>query len=615
MSGSSSLTSRWALALLLVLHAALGVAFNLITPVWEAPDEVGHYLYVRYLQAYRALPVQGPIFDAPRAHHPPGYYFLGALLTAGVNIPEPPDTVSFEVNTKFPFRFGEPGVDNKMAYIHLRPEERWPYSGQALAVHLIRLLSTLFSTLAVGLAYFTALQLRPQNPAFALLAAGFLAFNPALLFIAGVINNDTAGVATVAAVLYLISRFGPTGYTPQRWLLLGTVWGLGLLLKTSAVLLGLPIALAVGYEALRTRRWQVLVQGAVCVGGATFAIAGWWYIRNHLLYGDWTANKAILDFIGGVAPEERFTLLPQRLHSFALGLLGKFGVGHGSILYPEYFYIGAGLLALLGLGHAAWLGARGVALHPRAKLLQWVLTWPNALWLIHLALIGAVCASVFSFMLTINGGWIGRYLFPAFISLGCVLAAGFLGWVQNARWHGVVAWGFNGLQIALASYAAFGLMLPAYSPPPTPTAAELQRMTPVDANIEGAARVLGYTIDPPVVRPGGVVTVTVYWEVTARTELPYTVFIHVLDPTYGSLAQRDTYPGLGNYPTQFWEVGRTFVDTYRLYLPAEVPSTENATIVLGLYNWRDMIRLPVTGANAVPPEERWVQFGQVVIQP
>jgi hypothetical protein len=393
----------------------------------------------------------------------------------------------------------------------------------------------------------------------------------------------------------------------------------GLLFKTSALLLGLPTALALGYEAFRVKRWRVLIDAGARVGGAAFVIAGWWHIRNQILYGDWTANKAILAFIGEVAPEERFALFPQHLHSFALGLLGKFGVGHGAILFPEYLYWAAGVIALVGLSGALWRGWQALRLllpsWSWARLRQLICVWPVALWLMHIALIAAVAASVLAFMLTVNGGWIGRYMFPAFISLGCVGAAGFLAWIKSPRWQAGVAAGLIGAQGLLAGYALFGLMLPAYSPPPVPTPAELQQMTPLDADIEKAARVLGYVIDPPSVKPGGVLAVTVYWQVTAQTKQPYTVFVHLFDPHYGSLAQRDTYPGLGNYPTQNWEVGRMFVDTYRIYLPADAPPTDKATILLGLYEAVSQERLPVVGADAGTDTERWVAFGRVSIQP
>ena len=41
---------------LLILFVLLGAVYSLTTPLFEAPDEVWHYAYVRYLAEERALP-------------------------------------------------------------------------------------------------------------------------------------------------------------------------------------------------------------------------------------------------------------------------------------------------------------------------------------------------------------------------------------------------------------------------------------------------------------------------------------------------------------------------------------------------------------------------------
>jgi hypothetical protein len=40
-----------------------------------------------------------------------------------------------------------------------------------------------------------------------------------------------------------------------------------------------------------------------------------------------------------------------------------------------------------------------------------------------------------------------------------------------------------------------------------------------------------------------------------------------------------------------------------------------AKIVLGLYDEQSGQRLPVTGANAGTPDEAWVEFGNIRVQP
>jgi hypothetical protein len=145
-----------ALTALLLAHVGLGLIFNAGTPIFEAPDEDGHYLFVRYLQLYHSLPVQTLDINGPRAHHPPLYHVLGALLTAWVPVRGDAHRIDMQGNPKAYFRYDDPERDNKAMWVHYGPEERWPYSGQALVVHLVRLLSLAFSTLGVAFTYLAA---------------------------------------------------------------------------------------------------------------------------------------------------------------------------------------------------------------------------------------------------------------------------------------------------------------------------------------------------------------------------------------------------------------------------------------------------------------------------
>src|SRR5512135_3064483 len=180
--------SKLALAALVLAHVVLGLWFNAATPIFEAPDEDGHYLFVRYLQLYHSLPVQTLDTKGPRAHHPPLFHIMAALLTAWVPVKGDAHRVDMQVNPKVWFRYDDPALDNKAQWIHYGPEERWPYSGQALVVHLTRVLALAFSALGVIFTYLLARQLRPEpdGRVLALLAAGLVAFNPMVLFMSAV---------------------------------------------------------------------------------------------------------------------------------------------------------------------------------------------------------------------------------------------------------------------------------------------------------------------------------------------------------------------------------------------------------------------------------------------
>ena len=599
---------------ILALHILLGLGFGLNAPLFESPDEPGHYLFVRYLQAYRRLPVQTADFMAARAHHPPGYYLLAALLTGWVSVPGSPDTIHMQVNPKFGFRTSDPGNDNKAFYVQNEPDARWPFQGQALVVHGARLVSLLFSTLAVLATYGAARVLRPDDNTFALFVTGLVAFNPMVLFMSGLVNNDTSALAAGACVIYLVTRFTRRGFTTRRWALVGLVWAIGLLLKASALVLIAPIGLALLFDAWQGRSARRLILGGLAIALPVAALTGWWFARNVALYGDPLANSAV-QLVGGALPAaERFTDLPAKLAWFFDGILGCGPIGPGSLCFPAWVYIAAAIIALAGAAGALRLLAGRVRERSGARLPDALPKITTMIWAEHGVLVAATCAATLGYGLSLQNGWQGRYLFPAYTSMALFLAAGWLA-LAPIRWHRSVAATTVLASLALSAYALFGLLIPRYGPPRQPWPLELNTATRLDAQVGEVARVLAYRVDSTNVHPGGELAVTVYWQVLARTAQPYTVFIHIYSPATGSIAQRDTYPGLGNYATTGWDPGREFVDTYRLYLPPDAPTADQAMILLGLYDEPSGARLPVTGANAGPAEDAWVQFGSINVLP
>ncbi|MCC6187667.1 MAG: glycosyltransferase family 39 protein [Anaerolineales bacterium] len=597
------------LAGLLLGHVVLGLLFNAATPIFEAPDEDGHYLFVRYLQRYRELPVQTLDINGPRAHHPPLYHILGALLTAWVPVRGGAERIDMQVNPHAYFRYDDPERDNKAHWVHYGPEERWPYRGQALIIHLVRLLSLAFSTLGVWLTYLAARGLRPgpAGEALALLAAALVALHPMVLFMSGVLQNNTTMLAAGGAVVYALSLGARRGFQLRDWALLGVLLSLGVLLQLSSLVLAAPIGLALLYAAWSAaprRRLATLLSGGLAVALPVLLLTGWWFARNRLLYGDLTGNSVVAQMwcCDPISPWPALRL-------FLTGLLGRFGQGL-MITYPNPVYWLAGAVALFAL--AGWarlaLARPGLpAASPNAPTSQ------GRLWLLHLATIAAVTGALIFYALTVAPGLPGRYLFPAFPSLAVVAAGGWLGWfAPRWRWPGALA--LAGLLLAATLYALYGLLVPTYGLPRSPTAAELRQMASREANLGDTARLLGVTIDPEKVRPGEALQVTIYWQPLSRTDVPYTVFLHLYGEDLALLAQRDTYPGLGNYATTVWDVGRPFVDVYRLRVPPETPAGP-ARLVFGLYEAGSGRRLPVTGPAAGPDELAWAELAAVTIGP
>jgi hypothetical protein len=72
------------LTILLLAYVMLAGIYSVVTPIFEASDEVWHYPMVKYVADHAAIPVQTPgVATAWRQEgsQPPLYYMLAAALT------------------------------------------------------------------------------------------------------------------------------------------------------------------------------------------------------------------------------------------------------------------------------------------------------------------------------------------------------------------------------------------------------------------------------------------------------------------------------------------------------------------------------------------------------
>jgi len=141
-------------------------------------------------------------------------------------------------------------------------------------------------------------------------------------------------------------------------------------------------------------------------------------------------------------------------------------------------------------------------------------------------------------------------------------------------------------------------------------------------NFGGVIELLGY--DLPVtstqypisnnLKPGDSLTVTLYWQSLAKMNQDYTVFVHLVDENDLILAQRNTFPGLGSFPTTLWQVGDAIADTYTLALPETTYTPSSAQLEVGLFDFATGERLAVYGAGGEPAGDN-VRFEQIEVVP
>lgn len=130
---------------------------------------------------------------------------------------------------------------------------------------------------------------------------------------------------------------------------------------------------------------------------------------------------------------------------------------------------------------------------------------------------------------------------------------------------------------------------------PVPTIAELQAAQRVNARFGDGITLQGYNLTM-----SRALRITLYWSSLSTIDKDYTVFIHLVDANGKVLAQVDSKPRGGAYPTSLWEAGEIIRDDYGIALPGDIePGPYNMEI--GMYEYPSLARLPVLDSkgNAV----------------
>ncbi len=599
----SNLPTRfhWPLLIVLAVFFLLATAYNVAVPVLEKPDEKWHYPYLQNIAHGKGLPVYGQGAWNQEGGQGPLYYALAAVATFWV------DDSDFDILARWnPFYTpleDRRRDDNPNRFIHAG-REVWPYRGATLALHLARQVSVLMGLAAVLGTYLVVWEIFPGRRALATGAAAVVAFNPMFLFIASAVSNDVTVAATASfaawAALRLALRDDPL---VRQAALTGLFLGLALLSKTSAVALGPAIGGVLVYRAWRERTWRTLLAGGLVVAVVTLAVSGWWYLHNWRLYGDPLGMAVWLQHFGVRDPKPALLDLLPEFDGLEMSYWAVFGWRDMVVdrwLYDLFFVADRLALAgwLVGLARALRLCWRNrtISLNSTIGLgLIWV-------WLL------AAFAALLRYMQLIWANH-GRLLFPAAAAVGVVIFIGWRLWLPRrvTPWLAVLA----GVGLAVLSILClWGYIVPAYAPPPRLTEAQIEAIPHrLDVEFGGVLRLLGYDLAGDAVQPGDVLEVTLYWQAIAATEQDYAVFVHLLDEHDLMVAQKDTHPGLGRFPTSRWQPGDAIADTYRLAVPKTAYAPSAGPLEVGLYLPQTGQRLPMAGgANNV-------RFASVAVHP
>ncbi len=546
-------------AAIVVVFILVSSAYNVVTPAGEGVDEISHLAYTLYLKNNHALPVL-PFEDRPgtvlMGYHPPLYYIVAALVIA------PLDTSDLArallTNPHFYWIEGY-GPGNRNVFLHspTTGEDSFPYHGVVLAIHLLRLLSTLQGVAALFVIRAMLRRLLAERTALILTATAATGFQPTFINTFSVAQNDCmVALLVMAGVLWCI-RYVEDPCQDKRFscpLVGGIILGTALLVKETTLALGPVYAVAIGLVALRTRRWGQSARAAGVVALAMLLIAGWWYARNILLYGDplaQTVYSALYASSLHAGPYRwgDFLAFVQQLRR---NYWGAFGYVH--ILMDQR------------VGDAFWLAVAVaipgflVALIKRRRDPSFCVSW---------VLAAVAVASFFSLfvrwsMITGGGAAHGRY----FVAIMPVVAAATvigLRQLTSKRWPiGPVA--YAGGMVAFGIAAPFAVIAPAYRPP-IATAAEIRTARTIGATFGGELELVSADVTPDRVSPSGTATVTLYWRTARSTDSDLKFRVRAVARDGTVIFDKEYWPAGGGVPTYTWPVGVTYRDSFPLPVP------------------------------------------------
>src|SRR4029453_350428 len=163
---TSQVTRRYILSVF-VLAFVVRLAYLFVPPPFQSPDEYSHYSYVRFVHTFGHLPVQSNPATQPEElefHQPPLYYILAAAIFRSTN------------------------------FVNARP------------LLPMRFMNFLLSMFTIGIAYFFASSVFPENRFAVAIMCTAVALLPTYSYLSATMRNGVLATFFASLGFYLCSK-------------------------------------------------------------------------------------------------------------------------------------------------------------------------------------------------------------------------------------------------------------------------------------------------------------------------------------------------------------------------------------------------------------------------
>lgn len=628
---------RWTidkpLAIILGLFLILSLIYVWATPPLEASDEIWHFGMINFIADTGGLPIQTPGISTSyeqEGSQPPLYYVVSALLVLSIDrsdfdlVREPnPHTMA-----------GVPGnVGNKNLVLRDTPH---PFlHNTALAVYIVRLFSIVCSCITIMAIYYAARQLGIAQPLLPPLAASLTAFNPMFLFISSSVNNDNLVTALNSLITWqMLVLVTNAKFTTRQSFFLAVLLALATLSKLSGLVLMVFVLLAGGVVFIRSHFIELLNNNSRSMklhwkGFGTFLIliisiwllvAGWWYVRNLILYGELFGTRTMVAVAGSRIGGFSLQTLVDEFQGFRFSYWALFGAVN--IMTFRWYYDLMDMvtvLMLIGLLTAvivSWFSRSSASRLPKNSI--WLDVGISVVLLVLIVMVGMISVAVWTSQTYASQG---RLLFPFNAAISILGATGLIYfsryWIKpflrNQRIIQPVKKWLSAVYVLPAALGSFSLIVvfanivPEYAVPQT-----LDRLPDSAHSVYaryGDVALIGYETTDQRYFPGSTVPIRVYWQVLNRSVQNYSLYLHATLDDGMVIGKVDSYPGGGRLRTSTWQPNAIYADTYAIPLDRMVNAVSNLRVQVGWWDYDAKMLVSGTDQNGEPLKSVMLDVG------